>query len=57
MPHTSNVSGASLVPNIGGLLDPLTKAFETRGKRQEEIRKQEALQKQIDIIGQTGLSP
>jgi len=57
MPHTSNVSGASLVPDIRGLTAPLSQAFQARSLQQQEVQKQEALQKQIDIIGQTGLTP
>jgi len=57
MPHTSNVSGASLVPNIGGLIDPISQAFQGRRVRQAELKKQEAFQAEIDIIGQEGLTP
>jgi len=57
MPHTRRVSGASLVPDIRGLLNPLSQAFEARGVRQEEAQKQGALQREIDTLGSSSLTP
>lgn len=50
MPHRGGVSGASLVPNISGLLNPLTESFQARGEKQQEFQKQQDLQREIDIL-------